>query len=127
MSRIVVDASAVLALLNAEPGATVVEARLAGALISAVNLAEVHAKLADYGMADAEIRSAVDALALETIAFDVAMAHRAGQLRPATRALGLSLGDRACLALAQVANLPVLTADRAWAALDIGVRIETIR
>jgi ribonuclease VapC len=92
-----------------------------------VNLAEVHSKLADYGMSDAEVGEAVDALGLKPVSFDTEMARQAGRLKPVTRAFGLSLGDRACLVLALVAGLPVLTADRKWVLLDIGVAVETIR
>jgi PIN domain nuclease of toxin-antitoxin system len=123
----ILDASAVLALLNAEPGADVVESRLSGAVISTVNLAEVESKLADCGMSDAEIRRVVDALGLEVLPFDREMARRAGRLQPATRPFGLSLGDRACLASALVTGLPVLTADRKWTSLDVGVAIEALR
>jgi|APTNR8051073442_1049403.scaffolds.fasta_scaffold25209_3 PIN domain nuclease of toxin-antitoxin system len=121
------DASAVLALLNGESGADRVAMRLAGSVISTVNLAEVHSKLADYGMSDGEIGEVTDALGLEPVPFDAGMAQRAGRLRPLTRALGLSLGDRACLALAVAVQLPVLTAEQAWTCLDLGVRVETIR
>lgn len=126
--RAVIDASALLALINAEPGADrVAQALESGALVSAVNLSEVLAKLADYGMPDHEAAEVVMSLELEVIAFDVAAASQAAWLRPATRPLGLSFGDRACLALAQTRHLPVLTADRPWARLDIGVPIELVR
>lgn len=126
--RAVIDASALLALINAEPGAErVAQALESGALVSAVNLSEVLAKLADYGMPDHEAAEVVMSLELEVIAFDVAAASQAASLRPAARPLGLSFGDRACLALAQTRHLPVLTADRPWARLDIGVPIELVR
>jgi ribonuclease VapC len=100
---------------------------LSGAVISAVNLAEVESTLADCGLSDAEIRGAVDPLALDVLPFDGEMARRAGLLQPATGRVGLSLGDRACLASALVTGLQVLTADRKWASLDVGVSIKAIR
>ena len=136
VSGSVLDASAVLALLNQEPGADLVAAALAdGAAISAVNLAEVVGRLAEAGMAEDLIRQALDPLGLEVVSLDAAAAYRTGLLRPATKQAGLSLGDRSCLALAQIlsgASSPatscrVLTSDRAWASLSVGVRVEVIR
>lgn len=127
MSSVVLDASALLALLNQEPGTEAWSAVIGGSVISAVNLYEVVAKLADAGMPEAEIRDALDPLGLEVADFDAEDAYRAGMLRPRTRGFGLSLGDRACLALARQANLPALTADQAWAELRIGVEIRALR
>ena len=126
-SSTVVDASAVLALLNDEPGAAAVEARLAGAMLSTVNLAEVVSVLADNGVPEADIRVAVGALGLISVVFDDETAVLAGALRPKTRALGLSLGDCACLALALQSSSSVLTADHAWGDLDLGIEVELIR
>jgi PIN domain nuclease of toxin-antitoxin system len=126
-SSTVIDASAVLALLNDEPGADAVAARLAGGILSTVNLAEVVSVLADNGVPDLEIRFAISALGLVSVAFDDEMAHFAGALRPKTKALGLSLGDRACLALALHSSSSVLTADRSWRELRIGIEVELIR
>lgn len=123
----VLDASAVLAFLGGEPGSDRVAAVLPDAIMSAVNGAEVYGKLADRGASLAQSDEIMGALALDLRPFDAAQARASAQLRGATRALGLSLGDRACLSLAQVENLPVLTADRVWADLDIGVEIEVIR
>jgi PIN domain nuclease of toxin-antitoxin system len=120
----VVDSSSVLALVQNEPGAAEAAATVAaGALISSVNYSEVVAKLADHGIPEREIRARLARI----VVFDTDQALRAGMLRPATRAAGLSLGDRACLALAQGRNLPVLTADRSWQSLTIGVEIRLIR
>lgn len=118
MSDVVLDSSAVLALLANEPGAHVVEATLPGALLSTVNLAEIVAKLCERGMPAEEATSLIDSIGVEVAAFDAEQATRSGELRVSTRSAGLSLGDRACLALAQVRGLPVLTADSAWAQLD---------
>ena len=98
-----------------------------GAAISAVNLCEVVAKLAEAGSVEADIRAVLATIPLEAVDFDVELAYRAGLLRPLTRHAGLSLGDRACLALAARLGLPALTGDRAWAALQLGVTVQVIR
>lgn len=125
----VLDASAVLALLQAEPGCDTVLSRVerGRCWISAVNVTEVLTRLIDRGMTGSDAETAFDALDLSVAAFDDAAARSCAWLRPASRTLGLSMGDRACLALAQVRKLPALTADRAWAQLDCGVVIEQIR
>ena len=129
MSDCVLDASAVLALLQAEPGHEVVQARVeqGGCAISAVNLCEVLTRLIDWTMSAADAGVAVDALDLDVAPFDEAAARACAALRPTTRSLGLSIGDRACLALAQSRDVVALTADRAWQQLDCGIRIELIR
>jgi len=126
MSDAVLDASALLALLQGEPGSDQVLETLPGALVCSVNLSEVVAKLAGHGMPEADIRSALN-LGLEIVPFDEALAWAAGLLRPRTRSSGLSLGDRACLALARSTSFPVLTADAVWATLDLGIEIAVIR
>jgi ribonuclease VapC len=126
VSDVVLDASALLALLQDEPGAGRVLESLPGALISSVNLSEVVAKLSELGMPEADIRTALS-LGLDVIPFDASLAFDAGLLRTATRSAGLSLGDRACLALAESRSLPALTTDRAWARLDLDVTIEVVR
>jgi len=123
----VLDASAVLSLVQGEPGAEQVVACIPGALISAVNLAEVVAKLAEAGMPRGAIELALSALGLRVVDLDQASAYEVGVMRPATRAHGLSLGDRACLALGVAAGIPVLTSDRAWESVDIGAAVEVIR
>jgi PIN domain nuclease of toxin-antitoxin system len=129
---VVLDASAILALLNEEPGADEVEAALAagGCLVGAVNWSEVLSRLFDLegaqrGALDAVLDSLLELLTI--VPFEAADAVRAAELRPETRQLGLSLGDRACLALAQRAESPVLTADRVWEAVDVAVRIRLLR
>ena len=94
MAEVVLDASALLALLNDEPGAELVAKSLPQAAISAVNLSEVVAKLADAGMPDEAIRDALRGLPLDVVPFDVEQAYDAGLLRSITRDVGLSLGDR---------------------------------
>lgn len=127
MADIVLDASAVLAYLRREQGADKVLGRLDGSAISAVNWAEVVQKLVDDGMADDTIELALGSLSVIVIDFDAVLAKAAGRLRRATRERGLSLGDRACLSLAGREGLPVLTADRAWAELDLGIEVVLIR
>ncbi|HLZ70041.1 MAG TPA: type II toxin-antitoxin system VapC family toxin [Dehalococcoidia bacterium] len=128
MSSSVLDASAVLAYLRDEPGKDRVEqAREEGAALGAVNLSEVVARLAREGLSENEIRMLVDRLSLEIIPFEKALAYQTGILLPVTQHRGLSLGDRACLALAARLGLPALTADRGWAGLQLGVAIELVR
>ena len=127
MSKYVLDASAVLALLNQEPGANRVEPILSDSIISAVNYSEVLGKLIDSGMPEDAARESVDLLGIEVIGFNAEVALIAATLRPATRKLGLSLGDRSCLALGLASRHTVVTAERTWGKLQIGVKIEVIR
>jgi len=127
VSDVVLDASALLALLNRESGHEEVARIISRAAISAVNLSEVATKLAESGMPGEAIRDALEGLALETHDFGRELAFQTGLLRPTTRSRGLSLGDRACLALGQQLNLPVLTTDRAWEGLDLGVEVRLAR
>ena len=127
MSSWVLDASALLALLNRELGSEKVVAALPDAVMSSVNLSEVVAKLVDQGRAETEIRSYLDALGLVIVPFDDEMAYRSGRLRSVTKSAGLSFGDRACLALAASLDVPALTSDRAWASLNLNVQVELIR
>ncbi len=124
---VLLDASALLALLNDEPGGDRVAAHLPGARISAVNLAEVVAKLAEHGMPEPAIRSAVEGLGLEVIDLDRAAAYRSGMLRPSMKSIGLSLGDRTCLAIGLELGIPVVTADRLWSRLELAVEVQLIR
>lgn len=115
MSDAVLDASAVIALMLDEPGADKVAAFLPGALVSAVNVAEVVAKFVGRDMTSgATVYGAFDELGIEIVPFDGDQALVCGSLRWATRDAGLSLGDRACIALGKARGLPVVTADRAW-------------
>jgi len=127
MAEAVLDASAVLAVINAEEGSQKLRPLLAEALLSAVNFAEIAARLADLGMPTERIAEAIGLLGVEVVPFTAAQALSSGALRPRTRDRGLSLGDRACLALAAERGLQAVTADRAWAGLDLGVEIEIIR
>lgn len=128
MNSWVLDASALLSLLNQEQGwEMVLEALRRQAYVSAANWAEVAGKLVDAGMPEAEVREVLESLPVQVVSLNADLALRIGLLRLQTRALGLSLGDRACLALAENLGAPALTADRAWATLHIGVKVEVIR
>ena len=127
MSKYVLDASALLALLNQEKGKDRVESVVVDSVISAVNYCETLGKLIDGGMTDTDAREAVELINLQVIDFDAGLAQIAAALRPKTKMLGLSLGDRSCLALALVRNDSAITAERAWSKLRIGVKIEVIR
>ena len=124
----VFDASAVLAAIFEEPGANRVVALWSAGenLLSAVNYAEVVSKLAERGMSAGEVIAVIEGVPLSVTAFDRRTAHQAGLLRPATKALSLALGDRACLALGIVREARVITAERAWKKLK-GIEIEVIR
>jgi PIN domain nuclease of toxin-antitoxin system len=121
------DSSVVLAFLLGELTSMEAEPWLTGASISTVNLSEIVAKLTDRGMSAEDIADTVADLNLEVRPFDQAQAERAGLLRSRTKEAGLSLGDRACLALAIDIGGCVATADKAWAKLDFGIQIELIR
>lgn len=125
--RYVLDASALLCLLFEEEGADGVADRLVGALVSAVNYSEVVAMLVDRGMPADEIVPLLADLDVEVVPVDRAQGEAAGLLRAAAGARGLSLGDRACLALARSRGGVALTADRAWTGLDAGILVELVR
>lgn len=128
MNKIVLDASALLAVLNGETGADKLTPELlSSALSSTVNLAEVQSKLVDWGLAPDRAWAAAMTPVAEAIPFTAEQAKAAGSLIAETRALGLSLGDRACLALGLALNAPVYTADRSWKNLKLGLRIHVIR
>jgi PIN domain nuclease of toxin-antitoxin system len=127
VSEIVLDASAVLAVIHEEAGANKVEPHLGAACISAVNVSEVVSKLQDRGLTDAEIEEIFMTLDLDVRSHDASLAIATGLLRNATRAAGLSLGDRACLALGAALQARILTADQAWRKLKPGMEIEFIR
>ncbi len=127
MTDVVLDASAVLAVLNGEPGADEVWDHLPGAQLSAVNAAEVAAKLVDGGIGAEEAGQSLDRLGARIVPFAAVDVVPAAHIRAATRSAGLSLGDRACLALARRLGLPALTADRQWRDLQVDVEVRLIR
>jgi ribonuclease VapC len=128
MNRVVLDASALLAILNQEPGAErMTPELLSAAATSTVNLAEVHGKLVGRGLNPDEAWEATLSPIREAVAFTSEHARLTGDLAVQTRALGLSLGDRACLALGLALKAPVYTADKSWKKLNVSVRIHVIR
>lgn len=128
MNRIVLDASAILAVIHQEQGNERLTPHLLDdAVASSVNLAEVHSKLVDSGWTSDEAWEDATSPIREVVSFDEEHARIAGDLITRTRPLGLSLGDRACLALALALKAPVYTADRAWNSLKLKIRIYVIR
>ena len=127
MDEVVLDSSAIMAVLREEPGASLVRSSLDRAIINTVTLAEVVTKLADSGRSENAVQNTLAELDIRVVPFDQDQAFRAGMLRPVTRKAGLSLGDRACLALAQSTALIVLTADRAWADIPVDINVQLIR
>jgi PIN domain nuclease of toxin-antitoxin system len=128
MSRWVLDASAILAFLNKEPGTEKVARILSeGAVVSTVNHSEVIAKLIEAGVPEAKVSVILGYLNYTVINFDEHSAWEAARLRRLTKTAGLSLGDRACLGLALQLNLPVATADRVWEKLSLKLQIEIVR
>ena len=123
MTSHVIDASAAIAFLLREPGGDLVGAHLESGLMSSVNLTEVVTRLIRTGHDPARAHY----LGCSIVAHDADLADRTGRLWPLTAHLGLSLGDRACLALAMRENLPVLTGDRPWAGLKLGVDVVLFR
>jgi ribonuclease VapC len=124
---IALDASAFLAFLFREKGHERVEVILNHACLSAVNLAEVIGRFVLDGHDAEGVLQRLTATPLEIVPFGRADAALAASLLPLTRPLGLSLGDRACLALAMARGIPAITADRTWGKLVLGVKIEVIR
>ncbi len=124
---IVLDASALLAYMFSEPGRPQVAAHLGSSCLSTVNLAEVLGRFTRLGQSSRPVLRQLLASPLEIVPFSAADAALVASLLPHTRSLGLSLADRACLALAIRRGIPVLTADRSWANLQVGVSVEVIR
>lgn len=133
MPGVVLDASAFLAYLQGEPGADVVaEMMLEGAWMSAANWAEVLSKVADAGLEPRELAHRLESEGImggiiKIMPLTGEQAARIGELPKVTRSHGLSLGDRACLALGLELNLPVATADQAWGLLELPVPVRLIR
>lgn len=129
MSEVVLDASALIALLRDEPGAAKVAARLAEARMSSVNYAEVVSHFIRAGMPAEQVDAMLAPLPVVIVEADQALATIAGRLRATTAEAGLSLGDRFCLALARRDGLLALTADRQWRTIAdaAGVTVSVIR
>lgn len=124
---VVLDASAVLAWLRDEPGAAVVDPLLAGGVVSAANWSETWQKLNQHGVDADRATRRLRVLGVRVEPLTTADAVAAARLWDSTRRAGLSLGDRCCLALAARLECPALTADTAWAELDLNVTIQLIR
>ena len=128
MSNIVHDASAILAVIIGEPGQETLTPRLlADAVISTVNLAEVQGKLQSLGWTSDEAWEDATGLLREVVHFNEDQARTAGDLLAQTRQLGLSLGDRSCLALGIALQAPVYTAEKVWQKVKVGIPIHVIR
>ncbi len=125
--KVVLDASAILAFLHRESGWEVVQPTIGDGCISAVNWCEVAQKIAEKDLDASQARRLLGDLGLVIEPFSPEQAELTASLWTRTRNLGLSLADRACLALAMDKELPAITADRAWAAVELDVEIEVIR
>jgi ribonuclease VapC len=121
----VLDTSALLALIHGEPGAGVVRAGIPRSVISSVNWSEVVQKAVRAGLPVDEKREELLSVGLRILSFDREDAEATAELWPQAR--NVSFADRACLALGRRLRVPVLTGDRDWAALDLGVEIRLIR
>ena len=126
MIEFILDASAILAVLQNESGKEKVEVMLDSSAIGRVNLTEILTSLINKGSSLEDAVAAVDSLEIPVIEFDRVQSERSAKLRPLTKHLGLSLGDRACLALAIEKDATAVTADRNWTKLNF-CKIETIR
>ncbi len=123
----VLDASAILAVVLNETGRDAVIAVSGVSLASSVNISEVRARLLDLGLSRHEVDSALQLVDMQEVPFNSQHAITAAELRQVTRAAGLSLGDRACLALAMQLGGLALTADRMWATINLPVQVQLIR
>jgi PIN domain nuclease of toxin-antitoxin system len=128
---VVLDTSALLAVILDEPGKNMVMPYLSGAELSVVNLAEVYTKLIEFGAVPDDIKGYVDQYQLRIRSFGEAHALFSARLRPMTKKLGLSFGDRAALTQAHFSQCPILTADTDWAKLNLdslfGIDVRQIR
>ncbi len=127
MAEAVLDASAILALLLDEPGARHVGEIRERCKVCTVNHSEVVARLVRHGLPREQLGIVLAALTYELVDFDADLAWRTAMLAETTRSAGLSLGDRACLALAEREGLPAVTADRAWAELRLEAEVILVR
>jgi ribonuclease VapC len=127
MSSFVIDASVLLTVMLGEPGADEASTFLADSVISTVNLAEVQGRVVRGGFSSEKAWAMATSLLADVKDFDSEQARLAGDLILKTKEFGLSLGDRACLALGMTLGVPVCTTDRAWKSLKVGVKIHVIR
>jgi ribonuclease VapC len=127
VSGVILDTSALLAYVNGEQGAELVASLIGEAAISSVNFAEAVSKLVSKGATLDLARAALGVADIDVIDFDRDLAEQTGALIAKTKRSGLSLGDRACLALAARERVPALTGDRAWANLDLDIDVRLFR
>ncbi len=127
MSNYILDSSALLAVMNEEPGSDKVEPLLDEAAVSAVNLAEIIAKLVLTGLSPDEAEEAALDLVPNVVPFDREMAALSGKLAALGKPLGLSLGDGACLATAIALKAEAVTADKVWSKMKLPVKIRIVR
>lgn len=123
---VVLDASALIAMLKGERGAAKVAAGVAGARVSSVNYAEVVSHFIHAGMPERQVDAMLDPLPLTVVPADKALAQIAGRLRTPTAEAGLSLGDRFCLALARRDGLPAWTSDQNWRKIANAVEVKVV-
>lgn len=126
MNEYILDASALLALLNNETGSKIVEGKISSCCISTVNYSEVVAKLVEKNMPASLIQQSIQLLRIKLLAFDENIAFEAGKLRLETKKFGLAFGDRACLASAIVLRLPVITSDKVWIKISTKIGVQCI-
>lgn len=126
MSDVVLDASALIAMLKGEPGTDAVAAVIAGSRIGVFNYAEVVSHFIHLGMPEGDVDAMLDPLPMTIISADKLLARDAGRLRASTAKAGLSLGDRFCLALAKREGLQAWTADKAWMAIAEAAGVELV-
>lgn len=127
MNSVVLDASVIIAAVLKEPGGERARGHARAPLVSAVNYAEALTRLSDRGYRKEAVYEALTLVPMEVVDFERTHAEAAAELRSATRSRGLSLGDRACLALAMSRDAVALTADRAWQGLGLPVQVELVR
>ena len=124
---VIFDASAMLAISNNETGADEAFRYLPNVRMNTVNVAEFVSKLMLKGDNLDKIEADLRETGIVVVPFDQSMAFAAGALTPLSKPYGLSLGDRACLAFAQISQLPIVTADKIWLDLNLGLDIRLIR
>ena len=124
MTTIVLDASALIAMLKKEPGGDKVAQVIGDTKITAINYAEVISHFCHAGMPVAEVDAMLSPLPMVVVSADEKLARLAGHLRTLTSSAGLSLGDRFCLALAQLEKLPAWTSDQNWQTIAKAVQVE---
>lgn len=125
--HVVLDASALLALINQEPGGEKVAVLLPNAVMSTINISETASILQNIGIGADQARDLISNLIFEKIPFDEAQAYMAANLKQTTQKFGLSLGDRACLSLGVITRYPVVTADKVWKNVAVDIDVIVIR